>query len=140
MKVNVAKAIPPEQLGLALAEVLLDWEDDQEKKMAKAIDEAADACNAEIGRYLRKGHGLRTGEYRSHFEVGGGWVERHRYRKEWHVSGGEHRLTHLLENGHVIRDGTGRVVAKSPPIKHIKHGRQIAEQVLEERLKGLWGG
>lgn len=139
MKVNAAKAIPPEQAGLALSEVLMEWADTQEKEFVKAIDEAADACDKEIKRYLRKGHGLRTGDYRNNFEVAGGWEGRHHYSREWFVGGGEHRLTHLLENGHSIRDGTGRVRGKSPPIKHIKYGRKIAEQVLDERLKGLWG-
>lgn len=139
MKVNATKSIPPEQLGRTLAEVLTEWADNQEKDFVKAIDEAADACDQEIKRYLRKGHGLRTGNYKEHFEVGGGWEGRHHYSREWYVSGGEHRLTHLLENGHAIRDGTGRKVADSPPIKHIKYGRKIADQVIDERLKGLWG-
>ncbi|WP_289285707.1 hypothetical protein [Parablautia intestinalis] len=137
MKVNASKAIPPEQLGIALAEVLTDWADNQEKEFVKVIDEAAEACDKEIKQHLDKGHGLRTGNYRDHFEVGGGWEGRHHYSREWHVSGGEYRLTHLLENGHAIRDGTGRKVADSPAIKHIKYGRKIAEQVLDERLKGL---
>lgn len=139
MRVNAAKAIPPEKLGTAISEVLLEWSDNQEKEFVKAIDDAAEACDREIKQYLRKGHGLRTGKYRSHFSLDKEWVGRHHYRREWYVADGWHRLTHLLENGHVIRDGTGRKTADSPPVKHIKYGRKIAEQVLEERLTGLWG-
>ena len=135
MKINAAKAIPPEQLGLAISEVLLNWADNQEKEMVKAIDDAAEACNAEIGKHLTKGHGVRTGEYRSHFEIGGGWEKRHHYYREWYVGDGRHRLTHLLENGHLTRDGTTRTKA----VKHIRYGRKIAEQMLNERLAGLWG-
>lgn len=143
MNVNATKAIPPEQLGLAVSEVLMEWAENQEKEFVKAIDAAAEACNKEIKQYLRKGHGLRTGDYRSHFSLDQEWLERHHYKREWFVDEGRHRLTHLLEKGHEIKhrfpDGTERVVGHAEPVNHIKYGRQIAEQVLDERLKGLWG-
>lgn len=135
MNINAARAIPPDQLSTALSEVLMKWGDDQEKEFVKVIDEAAEACNREIKQYLRKGHGVRTGDYRNHFAVGGGWEKRHHYYREWYVGGGRHRLTHLLEYGHLTCDGTRRTKA----VEHIKYGQQIAEQVLEERLAGLWG-
>lgn len=131
----IKATIPPELLGKELSEILLEWADNEEKKLVKAIDEAAVDCDKEIKQYLQKGHGLRTGDYRSHFEVGGGWEKRHHYYREWYVGEGRHRLTHLLENGHLTRDGMHR----TKPVKHIKYGRQIAEQVLDERLKELWG-
>ena len=135
MKVNAARAIKPEQLGLALSEVLLEWADNQEKEFVKAIDESADACNETAKQNLSKGHGLNTGNYRDHFAIDRGWLARHHYQAEWHVKEPEYRLTHLLENGHLTRDGTHR----TKPVKHIRYGRQIAEQVLDEKLDGLWG-
>ncbi len=135
MKVNAAKAIPPEQLGKAISEILLDWAENEEKKFVKAIDEAADACNRTTQQYLTKGHGLRTGNYRQHFAIERGYQSRHHYAAEWHVKEPEYRLTHLLENGHATRNG-GRTKA----VRHIRYGRQIAEQVLDEKLQGLWGG
>lgn len=135
MKVNAAIAIPPEQLGLALSKVLLEWADNQEKEFVKAIDEAADACNETAKQYLNKGHGLNTGNYRDHFSIDRGWLARHHYQAEWHVKAPEYRLTHLLENGHLTRDGMHR----TKPVKHIRYGRQIAEQVLDGKLEGLWG-
>lgn len=132
---STIKAIPPELLGKEITEVLLEWEDNQEKEFVKAIDEAADACNQTAQQYLSKGHGLNTGNYRDHFSVDSGYLARHHYRAEWFVREPEYRLTHLLEYGHLTRDGTHRTKA----VKHIKYGRQIAEQVLDEKLKGLWG-
>lgn len=136
MKINAARAIPPEQLGLALSEVLLEWADVQEKEFVKAIDEAAEACNQTAKQYAPTSKRRRSGTYRNSFAIDKGWQERHHYAAEWHAEEPEYRLTHLLENGHLTRDGTHRTKA----VKHIKYGRQIAEQVLEERLAGLWGG
>lgn len=135
MKVNAAQAIPPEMFGQKLSEVLIEWADKQEAEFVKAIDAAADACNETAHQYLSPGHGLKTGNYRQHFAIGREWKARHHYSAEWHVKEPEYRLTHLLENGHLTRDGTHRTKA----IKHIKYGRQIAEQVLDECLAGLWG-
>lgn len=135
MNINAAKAIPPDQLGLALSEVLIEWADNQEKEFAKAIDAAAEACNDTAKQYAPVSQRRRSGTYRNSFAIDKGWQERHHYAAEWHAKEPEHRLTHLLENGHLTRDGTHRTKA----VKHIKYGRQIAEQVLEERLEGLWG-
>lgn len=135
MKINATRAIQPEQLGIALSAVLLEWADNQEKDFVKAIDAAADACNETAKQYAPTSKRRRSGTYRNSFEIDKGWQERHHYAAEWHVKTPEYRLTHLLENGHLTRDGTSRTKA----IKHIKYGRQIAEQVLEEKLEGLWG-
>lgn len=136
MNVNATKAIPPEQLGKAVSEMLLEWADNEEKKFEKAIDEAADACNETAKQYLSKGHGVRTGIYREHFAIESSRPARHRYTATWYVKEPYYRLTHLLENGHLTRNGTKRTKA----VKHIKYGRQIAEKVLDEKLAGLWGG
>ncbi len=136
MNVNAAKAVPPDQLGHALSEVLLGWADSQEKEFVKAIDAAAEACNDTAKQYAPVSNRRRPGTYRNSFAIDKGWQARHHYAAEWHVEAPEYRLTHLLENGHLTRDGTHRAKA----VKHIKYGRQTAEQVLQERLAGLWGG
>ena len=132
MKVDASKAIQPQQLDKALSEVLMDWYDHEEKEFVKAIDEAADACNDAAKQYAPE----YTGDYKNHFAISKDWKTKHHYKAEWYVRAPEYRLTHLLENGHLTRDGISRTKA----VKHIKYGKQIAEQVMEERLAGLWGG
>ncbi len=132
----IKSMIPPEMLGKELSQILLEWAAEEEKKFAQAIDDAAQACSDTAGQYLTKGHGLNTGQYRNSFAIENEWKSRHRYSATWYVEAHNYRLTHLLENGHLTRDGTRRTKA----VKHIKYGRQIAEQVLDEKLQGLWGG
>ncbi|MBD5504089.1 MAG: hypothetical protein HDR09_20070 [Lachnospiraceae bacterium] len=133
---TVKASILPEMLGKELSELLIEWADNEEKEFVKAIDEAAEACNQTAQQYLSEGHGINTGNYRQHFAIDKQWQARHHYAAEWHVEAPEYRLTHLLENGHLTRDGTSR----TKPVKHIKYGQQAAEQVLDERIAGLWGG
>lgn len=135
MNINAAQAIPPEQLPTALSTILLEWADNQEKIFFEAIDEAGEACIKKIEEGLWQGHGVNTGNYRKSFRLASEQPEKHHKYVTWYAEAPHYRLTHLLENGHLTRDGMRR----TKPVKHIKYGRQIAEQVLEERLAGLWG-
>lgn len=69
MNVGAAKKIRPDQLTKTLAESLLEWEQENEEKFFRAIDDAADACNETAGQYLTPGHGYKTGEYKRHFAI-----------------------------------------------------------------------
>lgn len=133
MKVNASGAIPPENLGETIQEVLQTWTDEREKEFFKVIDIAADKCNDAAASYLSKGNGIKTGDYKNSFCVGSSYINKHHYRASWYVDAPEYRLSHLLENGHAKRNG-GRTKA----VKHIVHGREIAEQVLEEKVSNLW--
>lgn len=106
MNVGATKKIRPDQLTGTLAESLLEWEQENEERFFRAIDDAADACNETAGQYLTPGHGYKTGEYKRHFAIERQLTGRHSYSATWHVEAPHYRLTHLLENGHLTRDGT----------------------------------
>ncbi len=133
---SIKREVKPEMLGKELSDMLLNWSSEEEQKFVKAIDEAAEACNNKAKQCLYKGHGVKSGNYRNSFTVDSDWKARHHYVARWHVKAPHYRLTHLLEYGHLTRDGTSR----TKPIEHVKHGREIAEQVLDEKLKELWKG
>lgn len=132
MKVDASKAIQPDQLGEALSDILMRWADGEEEKFFHAIDEAADACDDAI----RQDAPVDKGEYRSKFAIDRYKTEKHKYSAEWYVRAPEYRLTHLLEYGHLTRDG----VTRSKAIPHIKYGKKQAERVLQEKLNKLYGG
>jgi len=135
MKVNASGAIPPENLGEAIQEALISWTEEKEKEFFKVIDKAADKCNDAAASYLSKGNGVDTGDYKNSFRVNSERLSKHHHKSTWYVDAPEYRLIHLLENGHATRNG-GRTKA----IKHVVHGREIAEQVLDGSIQKIWQG
>jgi hypothetical protein len=51
-----------------------------------------------------------------------------------------YRLTHLLEFGHVVKNGTKRVVGKAGAIEHIKPMEEWVQNQLPKLLEQKLGG
>lgn len=124
-----------EDIAKTLEKTLEDYAQEKEEDFFAAIDAALDECDAEIKKHIKKGKGIRTGNYIKAFRVN---VEKgkHRHKGTWYVDAPHYRLTHLLEYGHLTRDGTTRTKS----IKHIEYGQEIAEKLLEKRVNEIYGG
>lgn len=127
------KIIQADAFADAIGDIMQEISEETTQKVFAMVDEAADKCNETAQQYLYKGHGVKTGDYKQHFAVTRERLSKKHHKATWHVEVPEYRLSHLLENGHATRDGTRR----TKPVKHIKHGRKIAEQVIDERLAQL---
>lgn len=51
----------------------------------------------------------------------------------------EYRLTHLLEHGHVIKNGTGRTFGRTREFPHIAIAEEKAVDLLEQKIKEAIG-
>ena len=94
----------------------------------KAVDVVAKEVNVEIKKNVT--FTQRSGQYVSSFKIKKTHEGRFNKGKTWYVSGGDHRLTHLLEKGHAKRGG-GRTRA----FPHIIYGEQLAIKRMEELAK-----
>lgn len=124
--------VRPEKLGDTLDEIITKWKKEREEDFFDLLEDAGDQCNKVIKSHVRKGYGVKSGDYRDSFDVRK-QRESHQIKVTWYANAPHYRLTHLLENGHAKRGG-GRTKA----IPHIKYGREGARTYVEERLRGVW--
>lgn len=117
-----------DNLADTIVETLSNYTQDVADEVKKAIDVVADETNEEIKNHITfKQH---TGKYVKAFRIKTSYEDRFEKRKTWYVANGQYRLTHLLENGHALRQG-GRTQA----FPHIRFGEELAQKRLEELTK-----
>lgn len=116
-------------LADAIIKNLQGYTNDVTDGVKKAVDTVAKEVNDTIKSHITfKQH---TGKYVKSFRIKKTYEDGYKKVNTWYVKAPEYRLTHLLENGHAIRNG-GR--AKAYP--HIKYGEEIAEQRMVELSEG----
>ncbi|EDS77240.1 prophage pi2 protein 37 [Clostridium botulinum C str. Eklund] len=120
--------IDVDSLASEISKELESYTEDVTAGVKKAVDIAAKETNKEIKKHITfKEH---TGKYVKAFRIKTSFEDKYNKRKTWYVANGQHRLTHLLEKGHALRQG-GRTEA----YPHIKYGEELAKRRMEELVK-----
>lgn len=114
-----------DEMADLIAEYMSNFSEDVTTGVKKAVDTVAKEVNAEIKKHVTFEQPTR--KYVKAFRIKGVHDSRFNKGKVWYVSGNAYRLTHLLEKGHVNRDG-GRT-RKYP---HIIYGEELAQRRMEE--------
>lgn len=122
-------------LEKAINEILKEYGDDVYDVLNDAVNEVSDEGVRKLqssNHFASDGH--PTGKY------SGDWtsedVPKGRLQKNRTIYNEEHyRLTHLLEKGHVSRNGTGRTFAPVPAYPHIKPVEEWAIKELPKVVK-----
>ncbi|WP_312288139.1 HK97 gp10 family phage protein [Terrisporobacter sp.] len=105
------------------------------KEITQSIKESVDIVAKEVNKEIKRNVTFkeRRGKYIKSFKIKKTYENPNKKVKTWYVGNGEHRLSHLLENGHALKNG-GR--ARAYP--HIKYGQELAEKRMEELVeKGI---
>ena len=117
-----------DNLAGAILEELQSYSEEVTTKVKKAVDVVAKEVNVEIKNHITfKEH---THDYVKAFKIKKTTDTQYNSTKTWYVSGGQYRLTHLLEKGHATRNG-GRTKA----YKHIEFGEELAIKRMQELTK-----
>lgn len=120
--------IPIEQLSQTVAEIMAGYDEEAQAAVKRAVDRTASATDAEIRRHITFKD--RTGEYRKAFAIKKAGDRRSKYSATWYVKAPRYRLTHLLENGHMNRDGS-----RTKGYPHIAYGEKLAKAMLPEETE-----
>ena len=109
----------------ALSKELSSYSEEITEGIKKAVDIVGKETNAEIKKHIT--FNQITGDYVKSFRVKKVHESKNKKFKTWYVANGNHRLTHLLENGHALWQG-GRTEA----YPHIKYGEELARKRMDE--------
>lgn len=117
-----------DELTSAIVKELYDYSLEVTTGIKKVVDTVAKEANEEIKKHINfKQH---SGKYVKSFRIKKAFEDGYKKVNVWYVANGEHRLTHLLEKGHALRQG-GRAAA----FPHIKYGEELAQRRMEELSK-----
>lgn len=118
-----------DDLASAITQELQNYSQDVTESVKKAVDTVAQETNEEIKKHVTfKRH--KGDKYVKAFRIKKSYEDGYKKINTWCVGNGQYRLTHLLENGHALRQG-GRAEA----FPHIKYGEELAQKRMEELAK-----
>lgn len=118
--------------------MLEDYAEEAEKAVEEAAEETAKEAAKELKNISPKGKGTKKGHYAA------GWS----YRVEKSRVGGTQAevynrkkpgLTHLLENGHATKNGTGRRYPNTPAHPHIADVNDKAQSDFANKIEKKLG-
>ena len=128
-----SKKISPVDLSDSVNELLTEYGDEVYSVMGDCIDEVAEEAKDKlkaVNHFKNEGTGVYAGS----------WTNEKLQSKSLTVSRVIHnvehyRLTHLLEKGHVIRNGTGRTFGRTGSYPHIAPVNEWVNSELPNLLK-----
>lgn len=131
-------SIKPEELQKSISKALEEWADVTEEAAIKGLHETASASVEKLRAANPPGEGSTDSSYkrRSWNDYDSGWTLKHetaakRGKTAMIVHNAKHyQLTHLLENGHALRDG-----GRSRAFPHIAPVAEEAEKELLDNIK-----
>ena len=122
----IMNSITPETLGNALADAFSQFDGELTAELEDGLSE----IGKNTAKKVRSLSPEKSGKYRR------GWkVSKEKYRGSFTVTvhNKQYSLVHLLENGHLNRDGTSRARA----VPHVAPAQQDAERQVDELLQNL---
>ena len=126
------KKIKPILLDKVMGEILEQYGDD----VYEVLDDCVKDVSEEAAQKLRGVSSFATG---GHTKYSSSWTSEKksgRTQTKATVYNEEHyRLTHLLEKGHVIRNGTGRTFGKTGAYPHIAPVSEWVDEELPKKVE-----
>ena len=126
----MAVTIEAGELGSAIVAALSEYSDEVADCLKKECTQVAKETTIE----LRETSPKESGKY------AGGWKSKTAFENRENIrievyNSKKPQITHLLEHGHVIKNGTKRIYGEVKPIPHISTAEEHAADKLGERVK-----
>ena len=124
----MAKTVQASEIDFELYKILSTYNKDVTEATKKAVDTVADGVMREIKSHITWNDKV----YSKSFTLTTVYNNDKGKYVIWHVKNPHYKLTHLLELGHITRDGT----TYSKKFPHVQYGQQYAYNNLLNEVKG----
>lgn len=121
-----AKNVQVNEVAEELTNLLTTYTEDVTDLAKQVVDEISEEVNMEIKNHIT----FHDRVYSKHFAIKKSFEDKRNKRNTWHVKSPHYRVTHLLEYGHINRDGS-----RTRAFPHVKYGNDYLEENFERRLK-----
>ncbi len=118
-------------LSSAVKQILKDYSDD----VCIIVKESVDNVSKQAQKIVKSKAPVETGKYKRSIKVRTAYESLTEKRNVIFADKGEHRLTHLLENGHAIVGG-----GRTKKIPHWSYGDEYIKDELPKQVKEKLGG
>jgi hypothetical protein len=123
----MAKKIEANEMANEITKWLTEYSEEVTDVAKGVVDEVAEGCFNEVKNHVT----WKDKKYSNSFALNTSFENKRNKRRTWYVKSPHYRLTHLLEFGHVTRNGTSR--AKAYP--HVKYGDEFVKNNFEREMK-----
>lgn len=124
------KKVSPNQLGTEVSKILTEYTDDVVKALPDIVKDVAKDTVQDLKDRSSELFGGK--KYKRSFKSKK--LTQNSSKAEYTVYSTEYRITYLLENGHIIKNKTGKVYGTTQARPHWEPAEQEAVKKLEEKI------
>lgn len=122
----MSKKIQANQMANEIENLLTTYTEEVTELAKQVVDKVSQETNQEILNHIT----FKDKSYTKSFRIKKSFEDKRNKRNTWYVESPHYRLTHLLEYGHITRNG-----GRTRSFPHVKYGEQYLEQNFERELK-----